>query len=72
MDDLLSAQGQGQVANLANLFLIPFLPIVKAKRPTPGDGFTALTPDWDFVASNLTDLVGRFRTEIVEGIVQNR
>ncbi|MEN9229541.1 MAG: extracellular solute-binding protein [Thermostichus sp. DG02_5_bins_236] len=69
VDYMLSPEGQEKVADV---FLIPSLPTVKAKRPTPGDGFTALTPDWDFVASNITDLVGRFRTEIVEGIVQNR
>ncbi|MCF2972351.1 hypothetical protein L1047_14225 [Synechococcus sp. Nb3U1] len=66
---MLSPEGQEKVANV---FLIPSLPTVEAKRPTPGEGFTALTPDWAFVASNIADLVSRFRTEIVEGIIQSR
>ncbi len=67
IDYVLSAEGQEKVANV---FLIPARTDVEAKRPTPGDGFTALDPDWNFVAENITGLVERFRTEIVEGIIQ--
>ncbi|MGF1574367.1 MAG: extracellular solute-binding protein [Cyanophyceae cyanobacterium] len=67
IDYVLSAEGQEKVADV---FLIPARTDVEAKRPTPGDGFTAFSPDWGFVATNITALVERFRTEIVEGIIQ--
>jgi hypothetical protein len=56
---------------VAKTFLIPARPDVKAQRPVPGD-FKMLSPDWDFVKKNQGQLVGRFRKEIVEQIIQKR
>jgi iron(III) transport system substrate-binding protein len=65
---MLSNEGQSLVAKT---FLIPARLDIKAQRPTPGE-FTMLAPDWNFVKKNQTQLVQRFRKEIVEQIIQKR
>jgi iron(III) transport system substrate-binding protein len=56
---------------VAKTYLIPARADIRAQRPTPGD-FKMLEPDWDFVKKNQTQLVQRFRKEIVEQIIQKR
>jgi iron(III) transport system substrate-binding protein len=68
LDFILSEEGQAIVAGFN---IIPARLGVEASRPLPGE-FTVLEPDWAFVADNITELVQRFRAEIVEGIVQRR
>jgi iron(III) transport system substrate-binding protein len=68
VDFMLSNDGQALVAKT---FLIPARVDVRAQRPAPGE-FTMLSPDWDYVKKNQTQLVSRFRKEIVEQIVQKR
>jgi iron(III) transport system substrate-binding protein len=61
-----------EVQNLvAKTYLIPARADIRAQRPTPGD-FKMLAPDWDFVKKNQTQLVQRFRKEIVEQIIHKR
>jgi iron(III) transport system substrate-binding protein len=68
VDFMLSDEGQNLVAKT---FLIPARTDVRAQRPAPGE-FKMLTPDWDYVKKNQTQLVSRFRKEIVEQIIQKR
>lgn len=68
VDFMLSEEGQTAVAKT---FLIPARGEIRALRPAPGD-FKMLAPDWNFVKKNQADIVGRFRKEIVEQIVQKR
>jgi iron(III) transport system substrate-binding protein len=68
VDFMLSDEGQKLVAKN---FMIPARADVKAQRPVPGE-FKTFTPDWSFVEKNQTQLVGRFRKEIVEQIIQKR
>ena len=68
VDFMLSEEGQGLVTKS---FLIPARLDIRAQRPTPGE-FTMLAPDWDYVKKNQTQLVQRFRKEIVEQIIQRR
>lgn len=68
VDFMLSEDGQNLVAKT---FLIPARADTRAQRPAPGD-FKMLAPDWDFVEKNQTQLVSRFRKEIVEQIIQKR
>jgi iron(III) transport system substrate-binding protein len=68
LDFMLSDEGQSLVAKT---FMIPARADIKAQRPVPGD-FKTFTPDWDFVEKNQTQLVSRFRKEIVEQIIQKR
>ncbi len=66
VDFIISQAGQGLVAKA---FLIPARGEIQAQRPTPGE-FKMLAPDWAFVQKNQMQIVGRFREEIVEQIVQ--
>lgn len=68
VDYILSAEGQNLVART---FMIPALADMKAQRPVPGD-FKSFTPDWDFVEKNQTQIIARFRKEIVEQIIHRR
>jgi iron(III) transport system substrate-binding protein len=68
IDFMLSAEGQALVAATN---IIPANATVAASRPVPGE-FVMLEPDWTFVSANITELVQRFRSEIVEGIIQRR
>lgn len=68
VDFMLSEDGQNLVAKT---FLIPARADIKAQRPGPGD-FKVFEPDWNFVEKNQTQLVSRFRKEIVEQIIQKR
>jgi iron(III) transport system substrate-binding protein len=68
VDFILSDEGQVLVAKS---FLIPARADHRAQRPAPGE-FTMLAPDWDYVKKNQTQLVSRFRKEIVEQIIQKR
>jgi iron(III) transport system substrate-binding protein len=68
VDFMLSEAGQALVANV---FLIPSREGVAAQRPVPGD-FVALPADDAEVAATVGAIVERFRSEIVEGIVQQR
>lgn len=68
VDFMLSDEGQVLVAKT---FLIPARVDVRAQRLAPGE-FTMLAPDWDYVKKNQTQLVSRFRKEIVEQIIQKR
>jgi iron(III) transport system substrate-binding protein len=68
VDFMLSDEGQNLVAKT---FLIPGRPEVRADRPLPGD-FKMLAPDWSFVQKNQTQIVSRFRKDIVEQIIQRR
>ena len=67
-DFMLGEEGQNLVAKT---FLIPARADIKAQRPGPGD-FKVLEPDWNFVEKNQTQLVSRFRKEIVEQLIQKR
>ena len=68
IDFMLSEAGQALVANV---YLIPSREGVDARRPLPGD-FVALPADDADVAATVGAIVQRFRSEIVEGIVQQR
>ncbi len=68
VDFMLSEAGQALVANV---YLIPAREGVAALRPVPGD-FVALPADDAEVAETVGAIVERFRTDIVEGIVQQR
>jgi iron(III) transport system substrate-binding protein len=68
VDFILSESGQNLVAKT---FMIPSRADTKARRPVPGE-FKTFAPDWNFVEKNQTQLVGRFRKEIVEQIIQKR
>lgn len=68
VDFMISKEGQQLVAKT---FLIPARPDVKALRPVPGE-FKMLAPDWSFVKKNQGRIIGRFRKEIVEQIIQKR
>ena len=68
VDFMLSDVGQSLVAKT---FLIPARADTKAQRPVPGE-FKTFTPDWNFVEKSQTQLVARFRKEIVEQIIQKR
>jgi iron(III) transport system substrate-binding protein len=68
LDFMLSEEGQNLVAKT---FLIPARSDIRAQRPTPGE-FKMLAPDWGFVEKNQTQLVERFRKNIVEQIIQKR
>ena len=68
VDFMLSDESQDMVAKT---YLIPARPDIRAQRPTPGE-FKMLDPDWDYVKKNQTQLVSRFRKEIVEQIIQKR
>jgi iron(III) transport system substrate-binding protein len=68
VDFMLSEEGQNLVAKT---FLIPARSDIRAQRPAPGE-FKMFMPDWDFVEKNQTQLVNRFRKEIVEQIIQKR
>jgi iron(III) transport system substrate-binding protein len=68
VDFMLSEEGQNLVAKT---FMIPARADIKAQRPVPGD-FNAFAPDWNFVEKNQTQIVARFRKEIVEQIIQKR
>lgn len=68
IDFMLSAEGQSLVAKT---FMIPALADIKAQRPVPGD-FKAFAPDWSFVEKNQTQIIARFRKEIVEKLIQKR
>ena len=69
VDFMLSEEGQNLVAKT---YLIPARSGIKAQRPTPGNDFKMLAPDWSFVEKNQTQLIERFRKTIVEQIVQKR
>jgi iron(III) transport system substrate-binding protein len=66
VDFMLSEAGQSLVAKT---FLIPARAETRAERPAPGE-FKVLIPDWGFVRKNQTQIVSRFRKEIVEQIIQ--
>jgi iron(III) transport system substrate-binding protein len=68
VDFMLSEEGQTLVSKT---YLVPGRSDVRVQRPGPGD-FKMLAPDWEFVEKNQTQLVSRFRKEIVEQIVQKR
>jgi iron(III) transport system substrate-binding protein len=68
VDFMLSDEGQNLVAKT---FLIPARADIKAQRPAPGE-FKVFDPDWSFVEKNQTQIVSRFRKEIVEQIIQKR
>jgi iron(III) transport system substrate-binding protein len=68
VDFMLSDEGQTLVAKT---FLIPARADIKAQRPAPGE-FKVFEPDWSFVEKNQTQIVSRFRKEIVEQIIQKR
>ena len=65
---MLSEEGQNLVAKT---FLIPARGDIRAQRPAPGE-FKMFAPDWSFVEKNQTQLVERFRKQIVEQIIQKR
>lgn len=69
LDFMLSEAGQALVAGV---YLIPARVGVDAPRPLPGVDFVALSVDDDAAAAELAATLERFRTEIVEGIVQGR
>jgi hypothetical protein len=56
---------------VAKNFLIPARADVRAQRLTP-EKFKMLIPDWEFVQKNQTLIVSRFRTQIIEQIIQKR
>lgn len=66
IDFMLSAEGQALVAGVN---MIPARVGVPAQRPVPGE-FVALPADNQLVADSVIQLIERFRTDIVEGIVQ--
>jgi iron(III) transport system substrate-binding protein len=68
LDFMLSEAGQNLVAKT---FLIPARAETKSNRAVPGE-FKMLAPDWGFVQKNQTQIVSRFRKEIVEQIIQKR
>src|SRR5262245_10076183 len=68
VDYMLSDEGQNLVSKT---FLVPARTETRAERPAPGD-FKMFAADWNFVEKNQTQIVARFRKEIVEGIVQKR
>ena len=68
VDFMLSEEGQSLVAKT---FLIPARAEIRAERSTPGE-FKMLAADWGFVQKNQTQIVGRFRKDIVEQIIQRR
>ncbi|HKA33970.1 MAG TPA: extracellular solute-binding protein [Candidatus Binatia bacterium] len=68
VDFMLSDDGQKLVAKT---FLIPARSEIRADRPLPGD-FKMIAPDWAFVRKNQSDILNRFRKEIVEQIIQKR
>ena len=68
VDFMLSDEGQHLVAKT---YLIPARANIRAQRPAPGE-FKMLAPDWDYVKKNQTQLVSRFRKDIVEQIIQKR
>ena len=68
VDHMLSEEGQNLVSKT---FLVPGRAETKVQRPTPGD-FKMLAPDWEFVEKNQTQIVSRFRKDIVEQIIQKR
>jgi iron(III) transport system substrate-binding protein len=68
VDFMLSEEGQGLVAKT---FMIPARLGIKAQRPAPGE-FKVFTPDWNFVEKHQTQLISRFRKDIVEQIIQKR
>jgi len=68
VDFMLSEEGQSLVAKT---YLIPARADSRADRPAPGE-FKMLAPDWTFVEKNQTQIVSRFRKEIVEQIIQKR
>ncbi len=68
VDFMLGEEGQNLVAKA---FLIPARGDIRAQRPAPGE-FNMLAPDWAFVEKNQTQVVERFRKQIVEQIVQKR
>jgi iron(III) transport system substrate-binding protein len=68
VDFILGEEGQSLVAKS---FLIPARADSRAQRPLPGE-FKMLAPEWDFVEKNQTQLVNRFRKEIVEQTIQKR
>jgi iron(III) transport system substrate-binding protein len=68
VDFMLSEEGQNLVTKT---FLIPARSDIRAERPAPGE-FKMLTPDWGFVQKNQTQIISRFRKEIVEQIIQKR
>src|SRR4249920_2183917 len=68
VDFILGEEGQSLVAKS---FLIPARADSRAQRPLPGE-FKMLAPEWDYVEKNQTQLVNRFRKEIVEQIIQKR
>jgi iron(III) transport system substrate-binding protein len=68
VDFMLSEEGQNLVSKT---FLIPARADTRAQRPAPGE-FKMFAPDWQFVEKYQTQLVSRFRKEIVEQIIQKR
>ena len=68
VDFILSRARQSLVAKT---FLIPARADTRAQRPAPGE-FKTLAADWGFVQKNQTQIVGRFRKDIVEDIIQKR
>jgi iron(III) transport system substrate-binding protein len=68
LDFMLSDAGQSLVAKT---FLIPARAETRTDRAAPGE-FKMLKPDWGFVQKNQTQIVSRFRKEIVEQIIQRR
>ena len=68
VDFMLAEEGQDLVAKT---FLIPARSDIRAQRPAPGE-FKMFAPDWPFVEKNQTQLVERFRKQIVEQIIQKR
>ena len=68
VDFMFSDEGQTLVAKT---FLIPSRADVKAQRAAPGE-FKAFDPVWAYVEKNQTQIVTRFRKEIVEQIIQKR
>jgi iron(III) transport system substrate-binding protein len=68
VDFMIGEEGQTLVANT---FLIPARSDTRPQRPVPGE-FKMFAPDWAFVEKNQTQIVNRFRKEIVEQIIQKR
>jgi iron(III) transport system substrate-binding protein len=68
VDFMLSEEGQALVAKT---FMIPARADARPQRPVPGE-FNMFAADWDFVERNQTQIVSRFRREIVEQIIQKR
>ena len=68
VDFMLAEEGQSLIAKS---FLIPARTDSRAQRPLPGE-FKMFIPEWDFVEKNQTQLVNRFRKDIVEPIIQKR